>query len=1099
MNMSHKWTFSIFSVLLVVAFAFVATPAMAITTVTAQVTEIVANDNTAGSEVQGKKVVTIKYSENADPAPVITGPDNTNTPADDDTDDDVLALTRVDAKTYTLTFLGPADGTAAAVIPTLTLTGYVPLAGLDAHVIDATTPANSTNAVTDFVLNVNTLAGKGYAIIATYYPKEEDGSAGDTAITATVSGTTNIDVSGATNGSFPTLPTNLGVFSTTAPINLDGLVRRSWDDHYGATTTDLMPDLWAHFQQGHRGTLDLTVVQGDTAPIDGTFTTAGTGNENAATRVGDANARTVVINEVMWARDKSQVGGIGELREQWIEIYNTKTTPVPFENIRFTLSNAHPAPTNVSTDRLSTNPSYTNVWDLTGKGEHGKPPAVDGSGGEVFASMHRTNHANGWTAGHWAKAGDLFLPNYQGTPGKANSLPGLPGKRNPPGTDTPDISTFVINEIGNIQMKDKNYDWVELMNKSSAAQPLNNWSLTKITDFNNESLIYNFPNKSIPGGGIVLLVRAKPQDTPFARGFDLNKGLTKAVDGGDQDFGADPNITYLVVGDKLDIPNDNNWLLVLRSNKDTKFYNSGHHLRDVAGPAAIVQEDLNKASPLREKQSNGNAGGDIWQTKLFPMNGRGEAGDKILRHDRNLQSNVWARNTGKQGWARHAFNPAGFTGIGYDRNVPKDAAHGGTPGYPNGAAKGLVADVTDGQLVISELMLTTDNGRYSQWIELTNTSKTLGIHLAADATDPKTGWQIKIENHNSGTWSSNNRRLNVTINLRDWFSYIPPNQSVLIAAFTGSYSQNIPNNRVADVTNSKRGDFNMSGRRDAFLNAEGGFLIQIIDGNGNVADEVGNLDGVAPDARKGIGLDDPVGWNWSTAMSGEVRTSLLRLMNDDGTARAGTPLRAVEDDPETADVDETVEANLIRGAILPIGTKVRGAGKTGEGEMMKHFAKYKDYAWVHAADVGMLDIPTAQKTWFGAAGDKGTPLHTSGKPLPVELSFFRPTLEDGQVTIQWTTESELENAGFNILRSDTRDGEFRQVNEQMIQGKGTTAERSTYKWVDTTAKPGAVYYYQIEDVSFAGEHNTLATTKLKGLISAKGKLTTQWGELKNLR
>ena len=128
-----------------------------------------------------------------------------------------------------------------------------------------------------------------------------------------------------------------------------------------------------------------------------------------------------------------------------------------------------------------------------------------------------------------------------------------------------------------------------------------------------------------------------------------------------------------------------------------------------------------------------------------------------------------------------------------------------------------------------------------------------------------------------------------------------------------------------------------------------------------------------------------------------------------------------------------------------------------------------------------------------------TPGHTTLTPLPVELSFFRPTLENGKVTIQWTTESELDNAGFNILRSETRNGEFTQVNEQMIQGNGTTAERTTYKWVDTTAKPGAVYYYQIEDVSFAGEHNTLATTKLKGLISAKGKLTTQWGELKNLR
>ncbi len=113
------------------------------------------------------------------------------------------------------------------------------------------------------------------------------------------------------------------------------------------------------------------------------------------------------------------------------------------------------------------------------------------------------------------------------------------------------------------------------------------------------------------------------------------------------------------------------------------------------------------------------------------------------------------------------------------------------------------------------------------------------------------------------------------------------------------------------------------------------------------------------------------------------------------------------------------------------------------------------------------------------------------------MSFFRPSLEDGRVVIRWTTESELDNAGFNILRSHSRNGEFKQVNEKLIQGKGTSAERSIYKWVDVSAKSGVVYYYQIEDVSFAGERSTLITTKLKGLISAKNKLRIMWSELKS--
>ena len=121
------------------------------------------------------------------------------------------------------------------------------------------------------------------------------------------------------------------------------------------------------------------------------------------------------------------------------------------------------------------------------------------------------------------------------------------------------------------------------------------------------------------------------------------------------------------------------------------------------------------------------------------------------------------------------------------------------------------------------------------------------------------------------------------------------------------------------------------------------------------------------------------------------------------------------------------------------------------------------------------------------------------KPLPVTLSSFKATRTAEGAIINWTTESELDNAGFNILRSHTKTGEFQQINVKLIQGAGTTGERSTYTWTDTTAKPNTVYYYQIEDVSYAGVHQTLTTTRLRGLVSAKGKMTTQWADFKKER
>ena len=123
-------------------------------------------------------------------------------------------------------------------------------------------------------------------------------------------------------------------------------------------------------------------------------------------------------------------------------------------------------------------------------------------------------------------------------------------------------------------------------------------------------------------------------------------------------------------------------------------------------------------------------------------------------------------------------------------------------------------------------------------------------------------------------------------------------------------------------------------------------------------------------------------------------------------------------------------------------------------------------------------------------------LKSRREALPVTLSHFSAEHTDAGIILKWTTESEVDNAGFYIYRSQTKSGEFKVVNPQMIQGAGTTGERSEYTWTDTTAKLNTFYYYRIEDVSYAGVREQLATVRLRGFVSAKGKFTTRWADLK---
>ena len=123
-------------------------------------------------------------------------------------------------------------------------------------------------------------------------------------------------------------------------------------------------------------------------------------------------------------------------------------------------------------------------------------------------------------------------------------------------------------------------------------------------------------------------------------------------------------------------------------------------------------------------------------------------------------------------------------------------------------------------------------------------------------------------------------------------------------------------------------------------------------------------------------------------------------------------------------------------------------------------------------------------------------LKNHSEPLPVTLSYFRAEHTKAGIILKWTTESEVDNAGFYIYRSPTKDGKFKVVNPKLIQGAGTTGERQTYTWTDATAKPNTVYYYRIEDVSHAGVRQQLATVRMRGFVSASGKFTTRWADLK---
>jgi|GEM_PF-2457643 len=88
--------------------------------------------------------------------------------------------------------------------------------------------------------------------------------------------------------------------------------------------------------------------------------------------------------------------------------------------------------------------------------------------------------------------------------------------------------------------------------------------------------------------------------------------------------------------------------------------------------------------------------------------------------------------------------------------------------------------------------------------------------------------------------------------------------------------------------------------------------------------------------------------------------------------------------------------------------------------------------------------------------------------VPVELSSFSTTYVDGTVRIEWVTQSESENLGYHIYRSDAMVGEYKQLTEDMIPGAGNSTTEHRYIYIDDTVVPGRTYYYMLGDISIGG-------------------------------
>ena len=369
---------------------------------------------------------------------------------------------------------------------------------------------------------------------------------------------------------------------------------------------------------------------------------------------------------------------------------------------------------------------------------------------------------------------------------------------------------------------------------------------------------------------------------------------------------------------------------------------------------------------------------------------------------------------------------------------------------------------TAGSIYISEIMF-AGNGSLPQWIEIANGSATEDINLSK--------WTLTIANAAADADVSVGASVTFTIpdgTMINRSRQITSPSTILIVTEVGRNNVDAASKQVI-VLNEKGSttevDLILAGvtKRKYTLLSSDAFLITLAPG-APAKTNVASLAADATDAEKAAA-------RVADAQDAQMRkdaTDMAGNLGADGAAAWALPM------------SEDGRSSILRRHIeVSVGPSEPKDGMMGKNWILASETKFKQPTHVRT------------QTYYGAMSDVGTPGFRAGGALPVELSHFRPVRnkDTGTVMITWSTQSELNNAGFFIKRSNQRDGEFKVINATMIAGAGTTSEKQFYTYTDTTAQPNVVYYYQIEDVSLDGQRQTLTRRhdRLKGHVGAAGK------------
>jgi hypothetical protein len=208
-----------------------------------------------------------------------------------------------------------------------------------------------------------------------------------------------------------------------------------------------------------------------------------------------------------------------------------------------------------------------------------------------------------------------------------------------------------------------------------------------------------------------------------------------------------------------------------------------------------------------------------------------------------------------------------------------------------------------------------------------------------------------------------------------------------------------------------------------------------------------------------------------TNIVGQAKISSITILQSGTATPTDIPTASLYDDIN----QDGSPDNLITSATFSGGTA------TFSGLTNQSLSATVDWIIVYDIASGANPAATADCS-FGSAnlnGSGGTaitlvpdPFNIPETSLPVTLTSFAVNTGNNQITLKWVTESEVNNLGFELLRSVQNADDFVILSSYQtnpaLQGQGNTNTRTEYSYTDNAVDKGVTYWYKLVDVDYNG-------------------------------